>query len=85
MNNENNLSHPAPEAGEGQEIKIGSKWNYDRSLCNSTNTSNLTVKEIDGNIVQFEEKMAYKGYDIAYFRDGKTFTPAEPTNIRDNK
>ncbi len=68
----------------GLVVTVGSKWNYDRSLCHSEYTQELTVKEIDNNsgavVIRFEEKMAYEGYGLGYF-DGKIFKLSTPTKV----
>lgn len=53
---------------------IGSKWDYDRSLCHSKNTVGLVVEQIFEGGVIFEQPMAYTRYHMDYF-DGHTFKP----------
>lgn len=57
-------------------IPIGSKWRYNRSLCQSPTTENLKVISVINGLVTFEQKMAYESYGVEYF-DGKTFTLVE--------
>lgn len=75
----------------GYVVRVGSIWNYNRSLDNASNTRNLVVKRIlqhhrmvnyttaviTSYMVEFEQFMPYKTYGIDYF-DGIIFRPAEP-------
>lgn len=71
----------------GLKISIGSKWDYDRSLCNSQGLG-LTVKSIYKDtaftsskmLISFEEDTAYEGYGIEYF-NGDIFKPHMPTTV----
>ena len=58
------------------EVKIGSKWDYDRSLDHSSRAIGLTVESVDyeKRLVTFKELMPYTAYSLNYF-DGKTFKP----------
>ena len=64
------------------EPKVGSSWDYDRSLDNAENTTNLIIKELRPSIgeqgVNFEQWMPYQTYGISYF-DGRTFYPSGKT------
>jgi len=59
-------------------VEVGSLWDYDRSLCNSSYTNRLKVERLEKTknttLVYFKQKMPYLAYDISYF-DGKTFKP----------
>lgn len=59
-------------------VTVGSQWNYNRSLDNSTKTKNLIVMDINDRGVKFDEKMAFDRYGLDFF-DGDVFYPVEWT------
>ena len=60
----------------GEPIEVGSRWDYDRSLCNSKNVKGLTVKKVTQKGVEFMEKTAYQTYGLEYF-NGVQFKKSE--------
>ena len=68
------------QPSEGEiKVKVGSKWDYDRSLDHSSQTIGLTVESVDyqKRLVSFKELMPYTAYSLSYF-DGTTFKPHKP-------
>jgi hypothetical protein len=66
------------------KVTIGSFWDYDRSLDNSSNTKELEVVDInERDMVSFKQKMPYANYGLSYF-DGVVFYPSNKEQNKHN-
>ena len=70
---------PKPE-GRTCEVKIGSLWNYDRSLDHAVWKPPLKVIEVYEKSAIFDQPMPYNTYGLEYFGRGAgfSFTPYAP-------